>query len=66
MKNEVLLQTAREAAAKQKRRRGEIAVTNVSMFCDNCGTFTAHKLYCNGEWERYQCACGTSKEYRVR
>jgi len=66
MKNEVLLQTAREAAAKQKRRRGEIAVTNVSMYCENCGTFTAHKLYCNGEWERYQCACGTSKEYRVR
>ena len=66
MKGQIILQTAREVAAEQKRRRGEIAVTDVVMYCETCHEYTAHKLYCNGEWERYQCACGTSKEYRVR
>lgn len=60
------VEMARAAAAERARRRNEVAVTDVSMYCENCGKYTPHKLYCNGEWERYQCACGAQKEYRIR
>lgn len=66
MKNDVLLQMAQAAASEHRRRKQEVAITDVAMYCENCGTYTLHKLYCRGDMERYTCACGTSKEYRIR
>ncbi len=66
MKTIEILERVRLVAAEQNRRRDEIPVAKVPMYCEKCRRSTPHTMYCNGEWERYQCDCGEQKEYRVR